>query len=180
MSVFFVSFLMAFTQPAAKDIPSCRRGPEGRTHTVQLCSILNNLKYQHCTHTHSHLHVPSLLTVTSPIPSYAQVQTPTSTQYPPLLAFPALARRSLGALRARRRIHARRSPRLRIMLAYTHTHTRYVNYVTLRLRLRCTHACTHAAKHRDPTHPVPVPDLLVTVIMADAVCLPGCWGCQVC
>jgi hypothetical protein len=71
MSVFFLSFLMAFTQPAAKDIPSCRRGPEGRTHTVQLCSILNNLKYQHCTHTHTHTHTspsPSLLTVTCTIP----------------------------------------------------------------------------------------------------------------
>jgi hypothetical protein len=71
---FFLSFLMAFTQPAAKDIPSCRRGPEGRTHTVQFCSILNNLKHEHCTHSY-----PSPLTVTSPIPSSLPPLRPSST-----------------------------------------------------------------------------------------------------
>jgi hypothetical protein len=145
---------MAFTQPAAKDIPSCRRGPEGRTHTVQLCSILNNLKYQHCTHSSpSPSPSLSLLTVTSL--SYDQVQPrhSTSTLHPPLLAFPALARRSLGALRARR-IHARRSPRLRKHACIQHTHT--LRYVTLRyvmFTFACTQTRTHAAKHRNPHTP---------------------------
>jgi hypothetical protein len=35
----------------------------------------------------------------------------------------------------------------------------------------------HAAKHRNPTHPEPVPDLLVTVIMAD-VCGFACWDAE--
>jgi hypothetical protein len=156
---------MAFTQPAAKDIPSCRRGPEGRTHTVQLCSILNNLKYQHCTHS-SPSPSPSLLVVTSPIPSLplslSNDQSPTASpdvlhdthpswHSPRSPADPSVpsepAAFTLGDHRA-----------CASTLAYnTRTHTRYV---TLCLRLP---ARTHAAKDGNPTHPEPVPDLLVTV-----------------
>jgi hypothetical protein len=171
---FFLSFLMAFTQPAAKDIPSCRRGPEGRTHTVQLCSILNNLKYQHCTHSSpSPSPSLSLLTVTSL--SYDQVQPrhSTSTLHPPLLAFPALARRSLGALRARR-IHARRSPRLRkhACIQHTHTHTHTLRYVMF------TFACTHARGQRRESHTPGARSGSARHCTADAVC--WLWGCQVC
>jgi hypothetical protein len=173
---------MAFTQPAAKDIPSCRRGPEGRTHTVQLCSILNNLKYQHCTHS-SPSPSPSLLAVTSPIPSLplslsllrpkSNPTTRRSTRHPPLLAFPALARRSLGALRARR-IHARRSPRLRkhACIQHTHTHTHTLRYVMF------TFACTHARGQRRESHTPGARSGSARHCTADAVC--WLWGCQVC